>query len=133
MALTKCRLCGMLFTSGGRKNICPLCIKRLEELYGSVHEYMRDHKDEEFDIYTLAEATESNIADIQALVDLGYIERDLGLYGTRETARSRLAKAITNEIDKMNRNKLTTYGGEIYARSYDREDREDRVRTVRRR
>ena len=130
MALTKCRLCGMLFTSGGRKNVCPLCIRRLEELYGYVHEYMRDHEDEQFDIYTLAEATESNLADIQTLVDLGYIERDLGLYGKRETERSRLAKAITNEIDKMNRNKLTTYGGEIYARGY---DREDGMRTVRRR
>ncbi len=130
MAFKKCRLCGMLFTSGGRNNVCPLCIRRLEELYGYVHEYMRDHEDEEFDIYKLAEETDSDLADIQALVDLGYIERDLGLYGTRETARSRLAKAINGEIDKMNRNKLTTYGGEIYARSY---DREDGWRTVRKR
>ena len=130
MAFIKCRLCGKLFTSGGRNNICPLCLKRIEELYGYVHEYMRDHKDEEFDVYKLSEETGIDLADIQALVDLGYIERDLGLYGTRETERSRLAKAINGEIDKMNRNKLTTYGGEIYARSY---DREDGVRTVRRR
>ena len=130
MAFLKCRLCGKLFTSGGRNNICPLCLQRLDELYGYVHEYMRDHKDEEFDVYKLSEATGIDLADIQALVDLGYIERDLGLYGTRETERSRLAKAINGEIDKMNHNKLTTYGGEIYARSY---DRDDGVRTVRRR
>ena len=132
MPLTKCRLCGMLFTNGGRNNICPLCIRRLDELYGSVHEYMRDHEDETFDIYTLSEAMDANIADIQALVDLGYIERDLGLYGKRETQRSKLANSLSREIDKMNRNKLTTYGGEIYARSYDRENN-DGMRTVRKR
>ena len=132
MPLMKCRLCGRVFTSGGRNNVCPMCIKRLEELYGFVHEYMRDHEDEEFDAYKLSEAMEANLADIQALVDLGYIERDIGLYGTRETARSKLANAFSSELDKMERNKPTTYGGDIYARSYGR-DGSDTLRTVRKR
>ena len=99
-------------------------------LYAVVHEYLRDNEDEDFDVYHLADAMDVSPVDIQALIDLGYLERDLGLYGKHETARSRLAHAFTNEIDKMRRNKLTTFGGQVYARSY---SSEDSLRTVRRR
>ena len=132
MPLTKCRLCGKIFTDGGRDNVCPLCLRRLGDLYGEVHEYMRDNEDEDFDVYKLAEALNVSTADIQALVDLGYIERDLALYGKNETDRSKLAEAFSAEIDKMNRNKLTTYGGDIYARDTEY-DRSRSSRTVRRR
>ena len=130
MALMQCRLCGKIYTEGGRKNVCPRCLRRLGDLYGTVHEYMRDHEEEKFDIYKLSEGVGADLADIQALVDLGYIERDLGLYGTRETERSRLAKALSGEIDKMTKTKLTTYGGEIYSRGH---DKDDSLRTVHRR
>lgn len=127
MPLMECRLCGRVFTEGGRKNVCPKCLRRLGDLYAEVHEYMRDHEDEEFDIDRLAEDMDANPVDIQALVDLGYIERDLGLYGHRDTERKKLAEAFSHELDKMKK-KVTTYGGEIYSR-----EREDGVRTVRRR
>ena len=91
---------------------------------------MRDHDEEEFDVYKLAEEMEENTADIQALVDLGYIERDLSLYGTQETKRKKLAQAFKNELDRMQREKAMFYGGEIYARSYDR-DEDEIIRTVR--
>ena len=122
MPLMKCRLCGKIFTEGGRDNVCPLCLRRLGDLYGEVHEYLRDNEDEKFDVHKLAEAMDVSTVDIQALVDLGYIERDLGLYGTRKTDRSKLAEAFSAELDKMNKNKLITYGGDIYARDteYDR-------------
>ena len=134
MPIMKCRLCGKIFTDGGRDKVCPLCLRRLGDLYAEVHEYMRDNEDEDFDVYKLADALGVSTLDIQALVDLGYIERDLALYGKNETKRSRLAQAFSNEIDKMNRNKVTTYGGDIYARDteYDRH-RSDSLRTVRRR
>lgn len=132
MPLMKCRLCGKIFTDGGRDNVCPLCLRRLGDLYGEVHEYMRDNEDEEFDVYKLAEELNVSTADIQALVDLGYIERDLAMYGKNETDRSKLAEAFSAEIDKMNRNKLTTYGGDIYARDTEY-DRSRSSRTVRRR
>ena len=109
--------------------MCPKCLRRLGDLYAVVHEYLRDNEDEDFDVYHLADAMDVSPVDIQALIDLGYLERDLGLYGKHETARSRLAHAFTNEIDKMRRNKLTTYGGQVYARSY---SSEDSLRTVRR-
>ncbi|MBQ7544227.1 MAG: hypothetical protein IJT02_04705 [Synergistaceae bacterium] len=130
MPLLQCRLCGRIYTEGGRDRVCPRCLRRLGDLYGSVHEYMRDHEEERFDIYKLAEGVGADLADIQALVDLGYIERDLGLYGTRETERSRLAQAFTTELERMSKSKLTTYGGDIYARGH---DRDDGMRTVRRR
>ena len=95
---------------------------------------MRDHEDEDFDIYKLADDMNLNTADVQALVDLGYIERDLGLYGTRETKRSKLANAFNSELEKMRREKLMFYGGEVYSREseYDK-NKDDIVRTVRRR
>ncbi len=127
MPLMECRLCGRIFTEGGRKNVCPKCLNRLGNLYAEVHKYMRDHDDEEFDIDRLSDAMDASPVDIQALVDLGYIERDISLYGTRETDRSRLAQELSEELGKMKRG-ITTYGGEIYSRA-----NEDRVRTVRRR
>ncbi|MBQ3655058.1 MAG: hypothetical protein II954_11690 [Synergistaceae bacterium] len=127
MPLMECRLCGRIFTEGGRKNVCPKCLRRLGDLYAEVHEYMRDHDDEEFDIDRLSDAMDASPMDIQALVDLGYIERDISLYGTRETKRKQLADAFSHELSKMKRG-ITTYGGEIYSRS-----NEDGVRTVRRR
>ena len=132
MPLMKCRLCGKIYTNGGRDNVCPICLRRLGDLYGEVHEYMRDNEDEEFDVYKLAESLGVSTADIQALVDLGYIERDLAMYGKNETDRTKLAQAFSAEIDKMNRNKLTTYGGDIYARDTEY-DRTRTMRTVRRR
>ena len=133
MPLMECRLCKKIFTEGGRNNICPQCIRRLGDLYSAVHKYMRDNEDREFDVDKLADEMEISPLDVQALVDLGYIERDIGLYGKRETARSKLAHAFGNELEKMSRNKITTYGGEIYARGYDREEKEDNIRTVRKR
>ena len=132
MQLIGCRLCGKVFTNGGRNNICPQCISRLGELYNSVHEYIRDHEDEEFDVDELADAMGINAVDVQALVDLGYLERDLSLYGKRETARSKMAHAFSTELDRMRKNKITTYGGDVYARSYDR-DNDDTARKVRQR
>ncbi|MBQ6775940.1 MAG: hypothetical protein IJP53_05720 [Synergistaceae bacterium] len=117
MGLVKCRLCGMLYESGQQtQRICRRCISRLDELYGRVHEYMRDNEDEDFDIYNLADAMDISTADVQALVDLGYIERDLQTYSkNKRGSREALAAKLNNELEKMKRT-LTTYGGVVYAR-----------------
>ncbi len=127
MGLVKCRLCGMLYESGGRsQRICRNCLQRLEELYGRVHEYMRDNEDEEFDIYTLADAMEISTADVQALVDLGYIERDLQTYGkNKKGTREELAEKFNGELAKMKRTP-TTYGGVIYARDKEKKKNDER-------
>ena len=125
MALVKCKLCGTLYnqssTNGHR--ICRNCMRRLEELYGHVHEYMRDNDEENFDIYTLADAMDISTADVQALVDLGYIERDLQTYSKNKKGnRQQLAEKLNNELDKMRKESVTTYGGVVYAREKRNED-----------
>ena len=123
MPLIECKLCGRVYTEGGRMGVCPRCLRRLGDLYAEVHEYMRDHEEEEFDINSLAEAMEASTKDIKALVDLGYISRDLKGYDDEED-RKRLAQALTEEMNKIGgKHKLTTYGGDIYSRGYGRSGR----------
>ena len=126
MALVKCRLCGMLYDTiiEPRHKICANCIQRLDELYGRVHEYMRDNDDENFDIYKLSDTMDIDTADVQALVDLGYIERDLQTYSkTRKGPRGELAEKFNDELEKMRQNKVTTYGGVIYSRGKNKENK----------
>ena len=125
MGLVKCRMCGMLYESGHQTyRICRKCQQRLEELYGRVHEYMRDNEEEDFDIYNLADAMDISTMDVQALVDLGYIERDLQTYSKHKRgSREVLAAKLNNELEKMKRENVTTYGGVVYAR--DKEKKND--------
>ena len=124
MALIKCRLCGMLFNSERRK-YCPNCVRKLDALYGRVHEYMRDNEDEDFDIYTLAEAMEITTQEVQALVELGYIERDLQTYGKKKKSdRQKLAEEFSGELEKMKKEGITTYGGIVYSRDNDEDERQ---------
>ena len=119
MELKKCRLCGNVYRANDSDSyrICRPCRHSLEDIYGRVHEYMRDNEDEDFDIYKLGEAMNIDTAYIQALVDLGYLERDLKTYGNRqETDREKLAAAFSNEITKIKKAPIT-YGGIKYARS----------------
>ena len=118
MELTRCRLCGNVYRANDSDTyrICRPCKHRLDDIYGRVHEYMRDNEDENFDIYKLGEAMDINTADIQALVDLGYLERDLKTYGSsRTTDREKLAAQFNNELAKMKKAPIS-YGGDRYAR-----------------
>ena len=116
MALTECRLCRRIYNGFEGQRICGDCIRRLEEIYGRVHEYMRDNQDRDFDRETLADEMEISPVDVQALVDLGYIERDLQTYSRdKKGSRQKLAEAINAEAEKLRRN-ITTYGGVVYAR-----------------
>ena len=100
-------------------------MKKLDSLYGRVHEYMRDNEDENFDIYTLADAMDITPQDVQAMVDLGYIERDLQTYGKKEKSdRQKLADQFNNELEKMRKDEITTYGGTIYSREKDDSERQ---------
>ena len=124
MALIRCRLCGTLFNSEKRK-YCVNCMKKLDALYGRVHEYMRDNNDEDFDIYTLADAMDITTQEVQALVELGYIERDLQTYGKKKKSdRQKLAEQLNNELEKMRHEGITTYGGVVYSRDKDDDERQ---------
>ena len=126
MELLRCRLCGNVYRSLSEADhrVCKPCRHRLEDIYGRVHEYLRDNEDEDFDIYKLGEAMDISTADIQALVDLGYLERDLKTYGNKGTTnREKLAAEFNNELSKMKKETTTTYGGTIYAREKESDSR----------
>lgn len=122
MALVECKLCRRIYNGFEGQRICANCIRRLEEIYGHVHEYMRDNQDKNFDLETLADEMDISPVDIQALVDLGYIERDLQTYSKdKKGTRQKLAEAINAEAEKLKRN-ITTYGGVLYARESHKKD-----------
>ncbi len=122
MPLNECKLCRKIYNGFEGQKICPACVRRLEEIYGRVHEYMRDNADKDFDIDTLADEMEISPVDVQALVDLGYIERDLQTYSRdKKGSRQKLAEAINGEVEKLKRN-ITTYGGVIYSREKKNDD-----------
>ena len=125
MAIRECKLCRRIYNGFEGQRVCGECI-RLEEIYGHVHEYMRDNQDRDFDLETLADEMEISPVDIQALVDLGYIERDLQTYSRdKKGSRQKLAEAIHAEAEKLRRN-ITTYGGVVYARDTQHKKDDDR-------
>ena len=118
MGITGCKLCGRIVSTEGTR-ICRSCMRRLEEVYSDIHNYMRDNPDETFDIEKLSEDLDVNPADIQTLIELGYIDREIAENSRTERARRELAGILTNEIEDMKKRKITTYGGEKYARGSD--------------
>lgn len=124
--LTECKLCRRIYNGFEGQRICGDCIRRLESIYGRVHEYMRDNENRDFDLDTLADEMEISPVDIQALVDLGYIERDMQTYSReKKGTRQKLAEAINVEVEKLKRNNITTYGGVVYAREGHQQKKDD--------
>jgi len=125
MALGTCKLCRKIFTPEHGKvasKICPDCRERLEKLYAEVREYLRDHSKDEFNVEEVADNLHADIRDVQELVDLGYLDRDVSDEpSSYDPARQRLVKAFEESIDKLKASaaaaaafKPATYGQEIY-------------------
>ncbi|MBQ3402459.1 MAG: hypothetical protein IJG65_03660 [Synergistaceae bacterium] len=126
MALNECKLCRRAYNGFEGQKICPDCIRRLESIYGRVHEYMRDNEDRDFDLDTISDEMDISPVDIQALIDLGYLERDIQTYSrSKKGSRQKLAEALNGEMEKMRRN-ITTYGGVVYAREGREKDSDNR-------
>ncbi len=122
MPLISCRRCGKAFigVNKGRANVCSDCHAKLESVYARAHEYLRDNPNEKFDVKKLSEAINANSYDIQTLVEIGWLERDIQTYTTTAETRKQQANAFQIELDKLKeKNKRTSYGGEIYARNYE--------------
>ena len=91
-------------------------------LQGHMDMVCEKNADKDFDIDTLADEMDISPVDVQALVDLGYIERDLQTYSRdKKGSRQKLAEAINGEVEKLKRN-ITTYGGVIYSRDKKNDD-----------
>ena len=101
MPLFPCRLCGKIFTSSGGRT-CPTCLSRLDDLYPRVREYLRDNPKDVFNVEMVADALNVDIRDIQSLVDLGYLDRDVGKQASAETLkRQKLAKEFEDSLKHM--------------------------------
>ena len=76
MNLATCKLCGRLF-SAARGKICVACLEEVDNLYPRVREYLRDHAKDGFSLERVSEDMGINIRYAQALVELGYLDRDV--------------------------------------------------------
>ena len=104
MPLLPCKLCGKLFSSSGGRT-CSACHTRLDELYPSVREFLRDNPKLAFNVETVAEAMEIDIRYVQGLVDMGYLDRDVGdidKHTDPEAARrKKLAQELESSLKQM--------------------------------
>ena len=101
MPLITCRLCGKLFTSSGGRT-CPACHTRLDELYPRVREYLRDNPKVNFNVEMIADELDADIRDVQSLVDMGYLDRDIGRQTDPDTVkRQKLAQEFENSLKQI--------------------------------
>lgn len=101
MPLLSCKLCGKIFTSAGGRT-CPSCLQRLDGLYPRVRDFLRDNPKLQFNVETLSAELEVEIRDIQALVDMGYLDRDLaGSTNSQEASKQKLAQEFENSLKQM--------------------------------
>ena len=101
MPLLTCKLCGKIFTSSGGRT-CPSCLKELDALYPKVREYLRDNPKAEFNVDTLSEELNADIRYIQALTDMGYLDRDLdSRVDGAAASRQKLAKEFEDSLKQM--------------------------------
>ena len=119
MPLISCKLCGKIFTSSGGRT-CPACHTRLDELYPRVREYLRDNPKVGFNVETIAEYIDADIRDVQSLVDMGYLDRDVNRQTDAATVqRQKLAKEFEDSLKQMKeasqKTKTVTYGQQRYA------------------
>jgi hypothetical protein len=77
-------------------------LSRLDELYPKVRQYLRDNPKVDFNIETLSEEMEADVRDVQALVDMGYLDRDTSRRVDSERAnREKLAKEFEESLKQM--------------------------------
>ena len=103
MPLVSCRVCGKIFASPGGR-ICPSCGKLLDVLWPKVRECLRDNPKTHFNIKTLSRALNEDIRYIQALVDMGYLDRKVENHISEEALRRhKLAKEIERSLKQAHK------------------------------
>ena len=117
MALRECKVCKSLYddeTYIGTTEICHNCRMRLEGTYGRIYNYIRDRGEiNVHDLARLAEETGTTPAEMEIIIDLGWLERDIQTYSTTISDRQKLAKEFAAELKKMieEHKKIRTYDG----------------------
>ncbi|MDI9389418.1 MAG: hypothetical protein QM441_09335 [Synergistota bacterium] len=119
-----CKICGRLYDSA-RGKYCPQCLQEIDELYPKVREYIRDQKGAEYSVDSLSEEMEIDILRVQALVDLGYLDRNTmgnaGALDEEQRKKEMLAQMLKKSLSATEKDrpqeeqkKHRTYGQEIY-------------------
>lgn len=120
MGMAECKLCGKPFLTAGPM-ICPACLKRLDNVYKKALDYLRDHPEERLNAKELAEAIDEELVDIRALIELGWIERNISAesMGKEIDKRRHLLKDFERELSALqgqSRN-YTSYSYERHGRT----------------
>ncbi len=121
MALKRCTLCRSLYDDRQTfktNNICPVCAMKLNTTYNKIHDYLKKNgAQKNFNARTLAAEIRADPEEVQTLMDLGWLERDIQTYGGMHSERLDLAEKFAHELVIMKRhNRISTYGGTIYRR-----------------
>lgn len=127
MALITCKLCGKIFTAVGART-CPDCLKRLDDLYPTVREYLRNNPKSSLNVESLATEIDVDVRDVQALVDMGYLDRDMDRSSltSGESDRQKLAREFEQSLNQMKASTASrasaskgpvTYAQELYNKS----------------
>ncbi|MBQ7577540.1 MAG: hypothetical protein IJT21_04630 [Synergistaceae bacterium] len=124
--LKSCKLCGKVFNyEGGPVKVCLDCFRRLEEVYTHSHDYLRDNDDEKIDFVKLSDAIGADPRDVQELIEMGWLDRELSSYKKNRARRYLEAEELQDALkkvtgssddDEKKKNKRMFYGGEIYQR-----------------
>lgn len=116
MSLRECKVCKTLYddeTFIGTTEICHNCRMRLEGTYGRIHNYIREHRS--IDIAKIIYETRTTPAEMEIILELGWLERDIQTYTGTISERQKLAKEFEEELAKMiERKESHTYGGANY-------------------
>ena len=116
MRLTTCRLCARAFPSDG-PTACPQCAEKLDSLFRQVREYLRDNPRKALNAEALAAELEIDIRYVQAMIETGYLKRDVSgdATGETETKRGVVRKLRTSATKSAETPKETSAG--MYARN----------------
>jgi len=80
-----------------------------------VRKYLRDNPKVNFNVEAIAEEMEADIRDIQSLVDMGYLDRDVGRQtSSEEVKRQKLAKEFEDSLKQMKDASATNKGPVSY-------------------
>ena len=88
MKLITCKLCGKLFSSPGA-NTCPKCMNDLDEYFQQIRTYLRDKPKMLLNAEELSEEVGIDIRYVQALIEMGHLERSVPGEATDETQTKR--------------------------------------------
>jgi hypothetical protein len=114
--LVTCKLCGRLF-SATRGKICVTCLDEIDDLYPKVREFLRDHSKEKYNVEQIANGMDLDIRYVQALVELGYLDRGVGADPEAEEEKRRkeaLARQLQASLENSASTKLPETMGKMY-------------------